>query len=81
MNGLKPQEYSKWNGVSTEFIAKWQEHMVCKSQRPIYGLKQASRSWNIKFDQAIKSFYFDKSLDELCVYKRIKGATIVFLVL
>ena len=36
------------------FIAKNQEYMVCKLKRFIYGLKQASRSWNIRFDQAIK---------------------------
>ena len=63
------------------FIAKRQEHMVCKLQRSIYGLKQASRSQNIRFDQAIKTFGFDKSLDEPCVYKRIQGATVIFLVL
>ena len=31
---------------------------VCKLQRSIYGLKQASRSWNLRFDQVIKSFGF-----------------------
>ena len=35
------------------FIARGQEHMACKLQRSIYGLKQASRIWNIRFDQAI----------------------------
>ena len=63
------------------FIAKGQEHMVCKLQRSIYGLKQASRSWNIRFDQAIKTFGFDKNPDEPCVYKRIQGVTVIFLVL
>ena len=52
------------------FIAKNQEHMVCKLKKSIYGLKQASRSWNIRFDQAIKSFDFEQNLDERCVYKR-----------
>ena len=55
--------------------------MVCKLHRSIYGLKQASRSWNIRFDQAVRSFGFLKSPDEPCVYKRIQGAVVVFLVL
>ena len=60
------------------FKAKGKEHMVCKLQRSIYGLKQASRSWNIRFDQAITSFGFEKSPDEPCVYKRIQAQKIVF---
>ena len=62
------------------FIQKGQEHMVCKLQRSIYGLKQASRSWNIKFDQAIKSFGFIQNIDEPCVYKKIQEKYVVFLI-
>ena len=54
------------------FIAKNQEHMVCKLKMSIYGLKQASRSWNIRFDQAIKSFGFEQNLDEHVYTKDIK---------
>ena len=63
------------------FIQKGQEHMVCKLQRSIYGLKQASRSWNIRFDQAIKSLGFIQNIDEPCVYKKIQGKFVAFLVL
>ena len=30
----------------------------CKLQRSIYGLVQASRSWNIRFDELIKAYGF-----------------------
>ncbi|KAL0345452.1 UNVERIFIED_CONTAM: Retrovirus-related Pol polyprotein from transposon TNT 1-94 [Sesamum radiatum] len=54
---------------------------VCKLQRSIYGLKQASRSWNLRFDEAIKEFGFLKNPEEACVYKKLSGSNIVFLVL
>ena len=55
------------------FIKKGQEKKVCKLQKSIYGLKQASKSWNIKVDQSIKTFGFIQCPDELCVYKRSSG--------
>ena len=54
---------------------------MCKLQKFIYGLKQASRSWNIKFDQLVKSFGFIQCPDEPCVYKRRSENVVVFLVL
>ncbi|KAK4839943.1 hypothetical protein QYF36_026125 [Acer negundo] len=63
------------------FIEKGQVDKVCKLQKSIYGLKQASRSWNIRFDQAVKGFGFIQNPDEPCVYKRIKGDKLVFLIL
>ena len=54
---------------------------VCKLQRSIYGLKQASWSWNLRFDESVKGFGFVKNEDEPCVYKKISGSVIVFLVL
>ena len=51
---------------------------VCKLKRSIYGLKQASRSWNIHFDETIKEFGFSQNEDEPCVYKKTSGSVIVF---
>ena len=56
-------------------------HKICKLQRSIYGLKQASRSWNIHSDETIKEFEFIKSKDDPCVYKKVSGSAIVFLIL
>ena len=66
---------------SDGFIEKGQEHMLCKLKRSIYGLKQASRSWNTRFDQTIKSYGFDQYPNESCVYKKCDGSLVVFLVL
>src|ERR1051325_5347463 len=63
------------------FISQGQEQKVCKLHRSIYGLKQASRSWNIRFDNAIKSYGFDQNVDEPCVYKRVIKSKVAFLVL
>ncbi|KAA0046766.1 gag/pol protein [Cucumis melo var. makuwa] len=63
------------------FIQKGKEQKVCKLQKSIYGLKQASRSWNIGFDTAIKSYDFKRNVDEPCVYKRIINSIVAFLVL
>ena len=62
-------------------IAKGQDSKVRKLRKSIYGLKQASRSWNHRFDQAVKSFGFDQNLEEPCVYKRGEGKSVVFLII
>ena len=43
------------------FVDPKHPNKVCKLQRSIYGLKQASRSWNLRFDEAVKEFGFLKN--------------------
>ena len=66
---------------SLDFISSDEDHKVCKLYRSIYGLKQASRSWNTCCDDAIKSFNFIKNEEEPCVYKKASGRAVTFLVL
>src|SRR6266498_5634338 len=54
---------------------------VCKLRKSIYGLKQASRSWNLRFDEVVKEFGFIKNEEEPCLYKKAKGSALAFLVL
>ena len=63
------------------FITHGQEQKVYKLYRSIYGLKQASRSWNIRFDTAIRYYGFDQNVDEPCLYKKINKGKVAFLVL
>ncbi|KAK8670849.1 hypothetical protein V6N13_037463 [Hibiscus sabdariffa] len=59
------------------FVTPTNAGKVCKLQRSIYGLKQASRSWNLRFNDSIKEFGFVKNEDKPCVYKKVKLAYIL----
>src|SRR6516165_8230006 len=63
------------------FIVPENANKVCKLQRSIYKLKQASRSWNRRFDETTKEFVFIQNKDDLCVYKKVSGSTLTFFVL
>ena len=50
-------------------------------EKSIYGLKQASRQWYLKFDQTIKNFGFKENVEDNCVYTKFKNGKFIFLVL
>ena len=41
----------------------------------------ASRSWNLRFDEVIKAFGFVQVYNEACIYKKVSGSSIAFLIL
>ncbi|KAK9031968.1 hypothetical protein V6N11_056253 [Hibiscus sabdariffa] len=63
------------------FVTPENAGKICKLQRSIYGLKQASRSWNFRFNEAIQEFEFIRNEDEPCVYKKFSGSIVSFLIL
>ncbi|GJY70678.1 retrotransposon protein, putative, ty1-copia subclass [Tanacetum coccineum] len=52
-----------------------------QASRSIYGLKQASRSWNKRFYEEIKRFGFSQNLNEPCVYQKASGSKPTLLIL
>ena len=63
-----------------DFIDPKDANKVCKLQRSIYGLVQTSRSWNIRFDELIKTYSFIQTCGEACIYKKVSGSTTAFLI-
>nr|GEY67671.1 retrovirus-related Pol polyprotein from transposon TNT 1-94 [Tanacetum cinerariifolium] len=63
------------------FVNPKYPNRVCKLKLSIYGLKQASRQWNKRFDDEIKKFGFIQNRDEPCVYQKDSGSNIIFLIL
>ena len=42
---------------------------------------QASRSWNICFDEVIKAYGFIQTFGEACICKKVSGSSVAFLIL
>ena len=63
------------------FSMEGKDHMVCKLKKSIYGLKQASRQWYLKFNDTITSFGFQENIVDRCIYRKISGSKFIFLVL
>ena len=62
------------------FVNPKDANKMCKLLRSIYGLVQASRSWNIRFDKVIKAYGFIQTCGEACIYKKVSGSTTAFLI-
>ncbi|GJV57213.1 retrovirus-related pol polyprotein from transposon TNT 1-94 [Tanacetum coccineum] len=63
------------------FKSKGQEHLVCKLKKSIYGLKEASRQWYLKFDEVMKKHNFIKNQVDKYVYLKMSGSNFIIFVL
>ncbi|KAL0409675.1 UNVERIFIED_CONTAM: Retrovirus-related Pol polyprotein from transposon RE1 [Sesamum radiatum] len=53
--------------------------MVCKLQRSLYGLKQASRQWNVELTVKLKEFGFLQSAHDHCLFTKRTAAGLMAL--
>ena len=63
------------------FVVDGKENMVCRLQKSIYGLKQASRQWYLKFHDVATSLGFEENTVDSCIYLKISGRKFIFLIL
>ncbi|KAG8479260.1 hypothetical protein CXB51_029862 [Gossypium anomalum] len=57
------------------------EHMVCRLQKYLYGLKQASRQWNAKLTEALMLAGFEQSKFDYSLFvKKKEGKMVIILV-
>jgi hypothetical protein len=63
------------------FAVKGKEHMGCHLRKSIYGLKQASRQWYLKFDETIRGFGFKENEEDNCIYVKFRSRKFIFLIL
>jgi hypothetical protein len=50
-------------------------------RKSIYGLKQASRQWYLKFDEIIRSFDFKENEENNYIYAKFRNEKFIFLIL
>ena len=59
------------------FKVKSLQHLVYRLKKSIYGLKQESHQWYLKFDQVISDFSFKKNITDQYIYKKFKGSRFI----
>lgn len=61
------------------FVSTRKEHLVCKLKKSIYGLKQGSRQWYLKF--TITPYGFVENTIDRFIYMKVSGRIFVILIL
>ena len=66
LNGILHEEVYMKQPIGYE--KDGEEHLVCKLQKSIYGLKQSSRCWNAALDAHLRKMGFSQSKSDPCIY-------------
>jgi hypothetical protein len=79
LNGILPEHEQQYMEQPHGFEVPGKEDWVYHLMKSIYGMKQASRVWNITFNGAIVSWGFVRLSCEWCVYFRSSpSGTVIF---
>jgi hypothetical protein len=60
---------------------KGKKELVCKLKKSLYGLKQSPMTWHKKFDTYMLGLGFTRSKEDHCVYFKLIGDHLIYLVL
>ena len=78
LNGLLDEEI--YMEQPQGFVASGQSDKVCLLKKAIYGLKQASRAWNLQFNSVLLDLGFKRTHSDAGVYHRLDaGGTIIII--
>ena len=66
LNGDLVKDVYMSQPIGFEEVGK--DHMVCKLQKSIYGLKQVFRQWYLKFDEVVTTHGFKENFVNQCIY-------------
>lgn len=61
------------------YITAGRENEVCKLNKSIYGIRQASRIWNQKLHSALLSYGLIQNSADPCIYFKNEGKTIIII--
>ena len=79
LNGILPEDKQLYMEQPAGFEVPGKEDWVFHLMKSIYGMKQASRVWNITFNGAIVSWGFIRLSCEWCIYfKSSPSGTVIF---
>jgi hypothetical protein len=63
------------------FVGKGKKEFVCKLKKSLYGLKQSPRMWYQKIYNYMLGLGFTRSKEDHCVYFKLIGDNLIYLVL